>query len=307
MLGEVLQHTFAVSGVQTALWLPPLVAFLLSFFTSMVGISGAILLLPFQMSVLQFTTPSVTATNLVYNLAAIPSGVYRYLREGRMIWLLTWAIIAGTIPGVALGYFFRVRYLPDPRAFKVFAGCVLLYIGWRLLSEAVRRSSQQSLRAPGAISDASTVTTLRVSLSRVTFAFQGEVFAFSVPAMAGLALVVGIIGGIYGIGGGALMAPLCVTLFRLPVYTIAGAVLAGTLLTSVVGVALYSLVPAPEGLSTAPDWELGLLFGLGGIAGMYLGARCQRYIPQRALKLLLAGLMLFLAAQYILPLLLSGY
>jgi uncharacterized membrane protein YfcA len=302
LFADLLQHTFTVSGVQTALWLPPLVAFLISFFTSMVGISGAILLLPFQMSVLQFTTPSVTATNLVYNLAAIPSGVYRYLKEGRMLWPLTWAIVAGTIPGVAIGYFLRVRYLPDPRAFKVFAGCVLLYIGWRLLSEAVRWSSQQSLRTPGSMPGDSTVTMLRSSLSSVAFAFQRGAYVFSVPAMAGLAFLVGIIGGIYGIGGGALIVPLCVTLFRLPVYTIAGAALAGTLLTSVVGVALYSLVPPPVGLSTAPDWELGLLFGAGGVAGMYLGARCQRYVPQRVLKLLLAGLMLFLAARYLLPL-----
>jgi uncharacterized membrane protein YfcA len=57
----------------------------------------------------------------------------------------------------------------------------------------------------------------------------------------------------------------------------------------------------------APDWDLGLLFGAGGIAGMYLGARCQHYVPQRTLKLLLAGLMLFLAARYLLPLFLSGY
>ena len=35
---------FPVSGVETWLWLPPLVAFVLSFFSSMVGISGAFLL-----------------------------------------------------------------------------------------------------------------------------------------------------------------------------------------------------------------------------------------------------------------------
>jgi uncharacterized membrane protein YfcA len=31
-------------------WIPPLVAFVISFFTSMGGVSGAFLLLPFQMS-----------------------------------------------------------------------------------------------------------------------------------------------------------------------------------------------------------------------------------------------------------------
>ena len=36
----------------------------------------------------------------------------------------------------------------------------------------------------------------------------------------------------------------------------------------------------------APDWRLGLLLGLGGMAGMYLGARCQKHVPATALKYL---------------------
>jgi hypothetical protein len=116
-----------------------------------------------------------------------------------------------------------------------------------------------------------------------------------------LAFLVGIIGGIYGIGGGAIIAPFCIAIFRLPVYTVAGAALAGTLMTSVAGVILYSVLPAPPGLPTRPDWALGLLFGLGGMAGMYLGARCQKFVPQKMLKLLLGGLLTLLALQYIFP------
>jgi hypothetical protein len=73
---------FATSGVETWLWLPPLAAFVVSFFGSMVGISGAFLLLPFQMSVLGYVGPSVSATNLVFNLYATPGGVWRYAHEG---------------------------------------------------------------------------------------------------------------------------------------------------------------------------------------------------------------------------------
>ena len=72
---------FATSGVETWLWLPPLAAFVVSFFSSMVGLSGAFLLLPFQMSVLGYAGPSVSATNLVFDLYATPGGVWRYARE----------------------------------------------------------------------------------------------------------------------------------------------------------------------------------------------------------------------------------
>jgi hypothetical protein len=79
---------FPVSGVETNPVAPFLVALVVSSFTSMGGVSGAFLLLPFQMSVLGFTSAAVSPTNLVFNVVAIPSGVYRNLREGRMNWPL---------------------------------------------------------------------------------------------------------------------------------------------------------------------------------------------------------------------------
>ena len=298
--------TFPVSGVQTALWLPPLVAFVISFFTSMVGISGAFLLLPFQVSVLNYTSPSVSATNMVFNLVAVPSGVWRYFKEGRMVWSLTWVIAIGTLPGIAIGYFVRIRYLPDPQAFKLFIGCVLLYIAYLVFSELMPWKKFKLVAgdtnrvARTARSDA-VVKTLHVSLARVTFTYLDDIHSFNVPAMFMLAFAVGIIGGIYGIGGGAIIAPFCISFFGLPVYTVAGAALAGTLLSSIFGVLFYSLLPAPPELATHPDWALGLLFGLGGVGGMYLGARMQKYIPHQVLKLLLGGFMLFLAVRYIEP------
>src|SRR5512137_1283805 len=118
---DLLHMTFSVSGVTTNILLPPLVALVISFFTSMGGISGAFLLLPFQMSVLNYAAPSVSGTNHVFNIVAIPSGVWRYIKEGRMAWPLTWVVIAGTLPGVFIGAFLRIKYLPDPKAFKLFA------------------------------------------------------------------------------------------------------------------------------------------------------------------------------------------
>jgi hypothetical protein len=288
-------HHFAVSGVETWLWLPPLVAFGISFFTSMVGVSGAFLLLPFQLSVLGYTAPGVSATNLVYNLVATPGGAWRYLREGRMLWPLVGIVTAGTLPGVALGYWVRTGYLRDVDSFRLFVGLVLLYMAWRLVGE-LRRRAPPAGTAPGS----GQVEVVAARTSGVELDFRGTRYRFDPRAMFLLALAVGVIGGIYGIGGGAIIAPLCVTLFRLPVYVVAGAAVAGTLLTSIAGVALYALAPAPEGVATQPDWLLGLLFGVGGLAGMYTGARMQKFVPQRVLHAGLAAVMLVTAAFYIL-------
>jgi uncharacterized membrane protein YfcA len=118
--------------------------------------------------------------------------------------------------------------------------------------------------------------------------------------MFGLAFVVGIVGGAYGIGGGAIIAPFCVAYFHLPVYTIAGATLMGTFITSVAGALFFSVIPATNGTSPMPDWPLGMLFGVGGFAGMYLGAKTQKYVPQKAIKTIVGAAILFLALKYIL-------
>ncbi|MHB0867338.1 MAG: sulfite exporter TauE/SafE family protein [Thermoleophilia bacterium] len=317
-----MDYLFPTSGVETNILILPLVAFLISSFTSMSGVSGAFLILPFQMSYLNFTSPSVSSTNFVFNIVSIPSGVYRYIRDGRMAWPLTIVVTVGTLPGVFAGYWLRVRFLPDPKTFKLFVGCVLLYIGGRLLFEMTGKAAaskgrsqaleakfrqrsqemkvQQSARLAAGLPPEAVVKTVSVNLSRVTYEFWGEQFSFSTPGMFALALVVGVIGGTYGIGGGAIIAPFCVAVFRLPVYTVAGAALMGTFITSVAGVAFYSLVPLSNGVTAAPDWRLGLLFGLGGFAGMYVGASFQKFVPQKILKLMLGAMIVFLALSYIL-------
>jgi hypothetical protein len=47
---DFLTYAFPVSGVTTNVLIPPLVAIVVSFLTSMGGVSGAFLLLPFQVS-----------------------------------------------------------------------------------------------------------------------------------------------------------------------------------------------------------------------------------------------------------------
>lgn len=311
---------FQAAGIEVALWVPPLVAFVISFFTSMSGVSGAFLLLPFQMSFLGYTSPSVSATNQLFNIVAIPSGVYRYWREGRMVWPLTWVVIVGTLPGVLLGAIVRVKYLPEPHQFKMFAAAVLLYIGIRMIRDllgkntgidAIARSEERfhdrvrdyrTKKDNTDCSDPPGLSAVRLThfnLRRFGYTFYDEHFDVSTLGIFSLSLVVGIVGGIYGIGGGAIIAPFFVTFFRLPIYTIAGASLMGTFITSVAGVAFYqAIAPFYPNMSVAPDWLLGTLFGLGGMAGMYLGARSQKHLPAKTIKWMLAGILVFTALKY---------
>jgi uncharacterized protein len=307
---------FGIAGIEVEPWIPPLVSFVISFFTSTGGVSGAFLLLPFQMSVLGFTSPAVSPTNQLYNVVAIPGGVYRYIKEGRMVWPLTWIVVIGTLPGVFIGAWLRIIYLPDPATFKVFAGFVLLYIGIRLIMNITKKkvddkgSSEsrfaelvknfKSQQESNISSKLPRIKVKEFSLKKVEYEFYGESYSVPMVKISIISFIVGIVGGAYGIGGGAVMAPLFVAFFNLPVYTVAGAALMGTLITSIAGVAFYQLLaPFYPGMSIAPDWLLGFLFGIGGLLGTYFGARFQKHLPANAIKWILSGAIVFLAVKYI--------
>ena len=194
-------------------------------------------------------------------------------------------------------------------------GCVLLYIGLRLLYEqtpwAKRKKArilefeahvQERLKKVLAESGHSTgrglppaarVRTVSWSFKQVAYEFLGETFTFNVPALFLLALVVGLIGGTYGIGGGAIIAPFLAAIFKLPMYTIAGAALLGTLVTSVAGVGIYYAI------GIHPDLLLGALFGVGGFCGMYIGARLQKFVSGQVIRIGLGVVISGLALRYI--------
>ncbi|MGQ9819023.1 MAG: sulfite exporter TauE/SafE family protein [Candidatus Kapaibacteriales bacterium] len=305
---------FEVAGITINPFIPLLFAFLISVFTSSGGVSGAFLILPFQVSVLGFTSPAVSATNQFYNVIAIPSGVYRYIKEGRMLLPLTINVIVGTLPGVILGALIRINYFLDPTNFKFFAGLVLFYIGFRLLNEIIlkQKSSktiemeQKFYRAVETYRESQGKIKLpkpkiiKFNLKILEFEFVGVDFRVKTIPIFVISAVVGIIGGIYGIGGGAIMAPIYVALFDLPVYVVAGPALMGTFITSLFGTIIYQILSLfYHSITIAPDWKLGGLFGIGGAIGMYIGARMQKFMPAKLIKSILAFTILFLSLKYI--------
>ncbi|HET6689311.1 MAG TPA: sulfite exporter TauE/SafE family protein [Miltoncostaeaceae bacterium] len=246
-----------------------LLAALIAFVTTPAGVSGAVLLLPVQVSALGVPSPSVTPTNLLFNVLAVPGGLLRFGREGRLFGPLTWLLVAGTLPGVVAGAVIRVEFLPGERATAVVAGAVLLPLGLWLLAGPRRVEPRRG--PPGA------------AARRL------------IPAVS---LVVGVVGGIYGIGGGSLLAPILLAA-GMSAYQVAPATLAATFMTSVAGIATFEALQATQGGVVGPDWALGLWLGAGGFVGSYAGARMQRHLPETALRRLLGVLACAIAVRYL--------
>ncbi|CBG67510.1 MULTISPECIES: sulfite exporter TauE/SafE family protein [Streptomyces] len=245
---------------------------LISVATAPVGVSGAVFLLPVQVSVLGVPSPAVTPTNLLFNVVAGPGALLRYARTGRLGGPLTRLLIAGTVPGVVIGAVIRVFAVPGPRVFRLFIAALLLPLGLWLWWRTLRPAAQRDIGQP------------------------------THRATATLALAVGVAGGIYGIGGGSLLGPILVGR-GVPVATVAPAALASTFVTSVVGAATYALLSLTATGDVAPDWLLGLSCGTGGLIGGYLGAHLQPHLPETALRLLLGALAVAIGTLYAVQLL----
>lgn len=282
---------FPVAEIDVFPLYPAVCAFFIAFFCSMGGISGAFLLLPYQISVLGYVQPGVSATNHIFNILACPAGVWRFAREGRLLLPLTLFIALGTLPGVFIGALLRLTVLATLQKFLLFVALTLFYLGWRMLK----------IKKAGSKARPDSCKIIEVSLKGFSFSFGNAVYAVPSLPLLGISFCVGLIGGIYGIGGGAIMSPLLVAIFGLPVYAIAGACLFATFLTSLAGVIFYSLLAwLWQYPWAAPDWMLGCLLGLGGIFGMYCGAAMQKYIAPKYLRRGLLTLVFGLGGFYLL-------
>ena len=136
-------------------------------------------------------------------------------------------------------------------------------------------------------------------MHEIRISFQEVLYTVRVLPVFCLSLFIGVIGGIYGIGGGAIMSPILISIFGLPVYIIAGSTLLSTFVASFGGVLSYLYLSFVSHVQVAPDWMLGGFLGLGGIIGMYFGAKCQRYVPNRILQIFLTAILLFIALRYL--------
>ena len=120
--------------------------FVIATITSPVGVSGAVFLLPVQLSVFAVPNPQVTPTNLLYNVLSGPGALVRYARQGQLRGPLARSLVLGSAPGVIIGAVLRVYVADDPTVFKLVAAAVLAPTGLFILL-STRRSGTRLTRA----------------------------------------------------------------------------------------------------------------------------------------------------------------
>jgi uncharacterized membrane protein YfcA len=162
----------------------------------------------------------------------------------------------------------RVYVLPGPVVFDFVVAAVLIPLGaWLALTQM-----------------ASAHRTRRARLPRVVIGV--------------IAAAAGCVGGIYGIGGGSILAPILVADGQ-PPSQVAPAALSSTFLTSLAGVVTFSVLSLHQHGSVAPDWPTGIALGAGGLAGGYVGARIHARMPETIIRRLLALVVMAIGIRFL--------
>lgn len=110
--------------------------------------------------------------------------------------------------------------------------------------------------------------------------------------MAAIGTAAGVFSGLFGVGGGTIIVPLLILWFGY------GERLAtGTSLAAIVLVALFATVG--QGLYGNVDVVKGLLLSIPAVGGVIAGTALQQRLPQRAISLFFAALLVAVALELI--------
>jgi uncharacterized membrane protein YfcA len=112
--------------------------------------------------------------------------------------------------------------------------------------------------------------------------------------LAAIATAAGVFSGLFGVGGGTVIVPLLIFWFGY------GERLAtGTSLAAIVVIA--ALATIGHGVYGNVDPLLGLLIGAPAVAGVVAGTGFQQRLPERAISILFAALLLAIAVELAVP------
>jgi uncharacterized protein len=120
---------------------------------------------------------------------------------------------------------------------------------------------------------------------------RSKLYASIIPIL-GLALFVGFAGALLGIGGGFIMVPALLYVFRVPTAVVIGTSQFQILFTTIVTLVLHAVA------NQAVDIVLSILLILGGVFGAQFGARAGRNLRAELFRFMLALLLLAVGVRF---------
>ena len=274
-------------------------AIVVGFISGMFGIGGGFLMTPLLIFV--GIPPAVCVATLASQLAASSTvGSLHYWRRKAIDFRLSAVLLVGGLIGTVLGVVFfnamrRVGQLDTVIALSYVS--LLGMIGFLMLVESLRaivvsrRSVPQRKRLGGRHAWYEGLP-LKVRFQRC------GLYISIIPLLV-LAISVGFIGAVLGIGGGFVLVPALIYIFRVPALVVVGTSLLQTMFSMVAATLLHATT------NHSVDIVLAALLILGGVIGAQFGARAGTRLRGEYFRLLLALLVFGVGLRFAFDLLTS--
>lgn len=259
------------------------------FISGMFGIGGGFLMTPLLIF-LGVPTSIAIATSSAQIAASSMTSTLSYWRRRQLDLRLGLVLVAGGLVGTGLGilFFNAIRRAGQLDAVITIAYLVLFtFIGTSMLIESLR-SARRGGAAPRRLAGAHPAWMKWPLKVR----FERSQLYMSVLPISGFAALVGFVGAVLGIGGGFIMVPALLYLFRVPTSIVIGTSLFQILVTMTTATVLHAWTNA------SVDIVLAVLLIAGGVFGAQFGARAARNIRGESFRLLLALLLLAVGARF---------
>ncbi len=120
---------------------------------------------------------------------------------------------------------------------------------------------------------------------------RAGIYVSAIPLM-GVALMIGFAGAVLGIGGGFILVPALIYIFRVPANVVVGTSLFQILFTMIAATMFHAAT------NQSVDLFLALLLMTGGVFGAQFGARAGANLRGEYFRLLLGMLILIVAARF---------
>ena len=249
------------------------IGFISGAYGTIVGAGGGFIFVPALLLIMNYPPEVAAGTGLSVVLLNAISGVTGYVKQKRINYKLGIVLSIGAIPGTFLGIWFA-HIAPAASFYGIFAA-LLIGLGIFLLlkkeSEARREVAATDELSSGILARADSQTKVKVLI-----------------ACTGILL--GIVSGFFGIGGGWLMVPILVYIFKIvPKYATATSIFA-LCIYSVSGVIVYLIQGNIE-------WIAVLWGGIGIIFGAQLGVFLSDKISGKLIIRLLSVLLIIVGVR----------
>jgi len=258
------------------------IGFLAAFIGSLVGLGGGIVLVPAMLFLheyvpaLAWATPqTIVGISLVTMVFTGLSSSIAYLKLRRVDIQMGLLFLVGSIPGSVLGSWLNTKF--DVSNFSLYFGILMVVIFLFMLIDREKLARN---------------TELQITERTRTFELDGEIHQYNVPIIPALilAVAVGMLSGLFGIGGGTISVPAMILLFGIPVQVAIG--------TSMFIILFISIVSSTTHIFLGHiPWAYVAFFVIGSYIGGTVGARTSTLFTGKTLEWILRIVILIAAAR----------